>query len=156
MATLYGKYATYKQVDVPSQKVPAQFELGKKRSLIDEYDLDTLGVILGATDVIKMMKLPAGAIVTEVKLAFPDLGTTGTCTVGWEASEDGSIAADADGFLAGVDLNTAADVFKMSDQANMPGQFKQFDKEVQVSIAMTAATTAITGKLKLEVEFILN
>ena len=153
MATLYGSNATKRDVNVPSDKIPAGEQVGEKHFAYDEYSL--VGVVLGAADVIKMMKLPAGARVSEVVLAFPDLGTTGTCTVGWEASASGAIAADADGFLTTVDLNTAADVVAMSSQANNPGQYKKFDEEVQISIAMSAATTAVAGTIKLEVEYVL-
>jgi hypothetical protein len=72
--------------------------------------------------------------------------------VGWEANSVDS--ADDDGFLASVDLNTAADTVSMSDQSNMPGFGKKFSiggGDTQISITMTQATTATSGSIKLAV-----
>lgn len=157
MATRYGTNATYRDVNVPAVKIPPGEVAGRMRIAYDEYNLATLGVVLGATDTILMQKIPAGARVLDVVLACDDLGTTGTCNVGWAASSDAVEAASTNGFLTSVDLNTAADVFTMqTKEANVSGQFKKFSSEVQLQVNMATATTATTGKIKIAVYYVLD
>lgn len=154
MATLYGLNATKRDNVVPSQKIDAQDAGGRVRCAYDEYDLATLGVVLGATDVIRMAKLPAGARVVGYTLKSADMGTTGSCDVGYEAN--GVDAAAPSAFLASVDLNAAAITISQADQENEAGLFKKFTVETQISISMAAASTAITGKISLAVFFTLD
>lgn len=154
MATLYGSNATLRDVNRPASLIHQGDVNGKIRVAYDEYDLATLGVVLGASDVILMQEIPAGARVLDVIFATDDLGTTGTCNVGWAASADAVEAANASGFLTSVDLNTAADVFSMQQkEANVAGQFKRFSSKVQVKVSMSAASTATSGKIKVAVYF---
>lgn len=151
MATLYGLNATNRDVSVPSVKIAAGDQYGDFHVAYDEYSL--VGVVLANADVINMMKIPAGCRVHNVVLSFPDMGTTGTCTVGWAASADGVESANSNGFLTTVDMNTAANTVHMLDEANIAGMFKSFASEVQVQITMTAASTATSGTIKLAVYY---
>jgi hypothetical protein len=136
MATLYGSNATFRDNSAPPSKIPTGEVSGRLRLAYDSY---SLSAALGASDLIKLQMIPAGARVVEVVVATDDLGTTGTGKLGWAASSD------------------AADVFTMSaTQANVPGQFKQFSSPVQVQLQMTAATTATTGSIKVAVWYVVD
>jgi len=139
MATLYGSNATRRLVNNPPDKVDAGVQHGRVRVSYDTY---TAAGALSNGDVIRMGYLPKGARVVGYWLKSNDLGTTGTCKVGYEASADAAEAADDDAFFASVDLNAAAITLDQGDQENMPGLGKEFSGECQISITLTAATTA--------------
>lgn len=154
MATLYGTNATNRDVTVPSVKIAAGDQYGRIHVSYDEYAL--VGAVLGASDVIYMAKIPAGARLHNAVFSFPDMGTTGTCTVGWLASADAVESASASGLLGTVDLNTAAKAVTILQEAASPGLFKSFASEVQVVINMSQATTATTGTLKLAIYYSID
>lgn len=153
MSTYYGVNATKRDVNVPSQKIPPGEVNGRVRVAYDEF---TLTADLTTSDVIKMMKIPAGARVLDVHLAFDKLDASGgTIDVGWEAN--GVDEADPNGFINAADVATAADVVKMSDNlANGAGQFKEFSVETQVTVVPSADTDATSGSIKLAVYFVLD
>lgn len=162
MASKYSTYATYLlSTSLPPQRVEQGDLRGRMHYLYDEYQGS---VDLGASDVVNFAPLPAGARVLSVELSFPDEGTTGTAKLGWAASAqlDSSgvavVAADDDGFLASVDLKTAADTVNMGDQANVPGFGKKFAAVVVPQLTMTEATNSIntTSPIKLCIGFILD
>lgn len=155
MATLYGVNADKILVDNPSAKVSVGDLGGRMRALYDTYELTG---DLSASDVIKMGGLiPEGARVHEVILAFDDLGTTGALDVGWEASADGGEAADVDGFIDGADVNSAADVVKMSDNlAFGAGQFKEFSEAVQPIVTVATDTDATSGTISVAIYYTID
>jgi hypothetical protein len=149
MAALLGTNAT-KRAASPFSAI----EQGEERGVsYDEYTLPS--AVIGASDTIDLGLLPQGARVLEVALSFPDLGTTGALKLGWvlNAAAD---AADDDGFLTNVDLNTAADTVLMSTEANVPGFGKKFAAATIVRATMTAATTATSGTIKCAVYYTLE
>lgn len=158
MSTLYGSNYKKAFVDFPPQKMGVGEHNGRVKVSYDEFDIavEGSGVTPALNDVLKLSKIPAGARVIEACVAHDDLGATGTAKIGWEASESGDIAADDDGFLPSIDLNSAANVVLMSSEANVAGQFKKFNEEVQVSLTFTAACTAVTGKIKCAIYYILD
>jgi hypothetical protein len=102
-----------------------------------------------ANDVFKLCKIPKGARVVEVYVAFPDLGTTGLVDIGYSASVDGVETASATAFLASVDVNTAAAIVCMSEQANPAGFGKLFASEVDLELKVNTAWTAVAGTVKV-------
>lgn len=65
MADLYGTNAA-KANEVPLVLIPQGEKDGAMHLAYDEFVLS--GAIIGATDVIKLMKLPAGSMIHNVKL----------------------------------------------------------------------------------------
>jgi hypothetical protein len=151
MATRLSTAAT-KAAASPVTKYEASEYKGNVYVAYDEYVLD--GTVIGGSDTVRFMKLPNLARVTEVAISYPDLGTTGTGTLGWEANSVDS--ADADGFMTALDFKTAADTILMSSEANVPGFGKQFSAQTQVTLTMTEATTATTGTIKLAVTYVMD
>jgi hypothetical protein len=155
MTAYYGANNTSAFQSEPSQKIPVGEQAGRLRVAYDSIDLSGQAA-LTTSDTVDFMKLPAGARVIEVILASDDVGTTGDANLGWTASDDGVEAADADGFLTAVDLNAAAVVHKMSDEANVPGQFKQFASEVTVQMVPSENFTATSGSVEVTVLYVLD
>lgn len=158
MATIYSNQWTNAYITKPSVKNAPGDVNGQSRFLFFDYDI-TAAPTNG--DVLKLGKLPKGAKVKEACLSFPDLGSAGSLNLGWAASAEldsaGSAveAADADGFMAAVDVNTAADTVLMSSGVNVPGMLKDFAAEVDVQIDIATAWTATSGKIKGYIEYVL-
>jgi hypothetical protein len=155
MTTYYGVYADYRDVDVPPTKIPPGDAGGK---VISAYDYFAFTAdLVGGTDTIKMMKIPAGARVVDVKAVFTDLdGSGGTLNIGWAAGATAAEAADADGFMAGVDVTSAGSISMFEDQSSRPGMFKKFTEEVQVVIAVDGDTDASSGTIYLNVQYVID
>ena len=155
MANRYGTNADLLLVDVPAGKAGIGEIGGRVRVNYDEFSYTAL---LANADVIYMGGLiPKGARVIEAVLMFSDAGATGACNVGWLASDDGVEIADPDGFMASVNMNTAADTIKATDNlANAPGVFKKFTAPVQPVVTMTAAGDAASGSVKLAITYVID
>ncbi len=139
MATIYGVEATKREAG----SLAEQGKLGGiVRSAYDEY-LSAGAVI--ATGALKLMKLPQGARLIGIKAVWPDHGTTGAATLGWEAN--GVDAADADGIIAAMDLTAAGNVIALASA----GFQKKFGAETQITCTIGTATDASTD-LKIQVE----
>ena len=154
MATVYGSQYTDAYVSVPSVKIPPGYVSGEMKCLYFSFALP--GAVVALNDIIKLGRLPKGALVLDAVLSFPDLGTTGVLDFGWAASADGVEAADADGFMASVDVKTAAATVNMDDVsgAAVPGLLKEFAAEVDVQLVATEATTATTGTIKGYIKYV--
>jgi hypothetical protein len=150
--SLYGSNYTKAFVTVPSEKVDVSHQHGRVRVSYDEIDLSS---VIALNEKVYLGRLPKGAKVVEAILAFPDLGTAGVCDLGYKY-DDASLTSDPDAFLSGVDVNTAADTVKMSDQNNMVGFGVEMAGEASVILTATTATTAITGKVKVAVHYVVD
>lgn len=153
MATFYSsQYANI--VAVPSAKIDSPDAGGDVKIAYFEYV--ATASIPATSDVIKLCILPKGARVLDVEISSPDMGTTGAINVGWAASSElgstGSAveAANATGFMAALDINTAAVVANMSDVsgAAAAGYLKKFSATVDVQIAPSTIWTATSGTIK--------
>jgi hypothetical protein len=153
MASLYGANHTKAFVNVPADKIDVSAWQGRVRQIYDEIDLSA---VLALNDKVYMGRLPKGAKVVEVILAFPDLGTAGLLDVGYEYVSSADGTSDPDAFLNDVDVNTAAGTVKMSDQANMVGMGVEMAGEANIVVTAIQATTATSGKIKLIVEYVLD
>lgn len=134
----------------PPQPAGVGEQHARVRIIYDKYTL--LADAVGGTDSIAMGGLiPAGARILDVHVKCADLDASGgTLDIGWQASADGVHVADPDGFMTVIDVATAADVFKMSDDDASPvGMFKKFTSPVQPAIAFTGDTDATTGDIEI-------
>jgi hypothetical protein len=161
MATTYGNQYNNAYVVKPSVKIPPGDYSGAVKRMYFDYTITAVSV---AADILKLGKLPKGARVYDACLSFPDLGTTGTLELGWAASPEldatGTTleAADADGFMASVDVNTAASTVNMADVTGtaVPGFLKDFAGEVDVQIYVTTAWTVTSGTIKGYIEYVID
>jgi hypothetical protein len=153
MATLYGVNAT-KMAASPMQLAENGQQGGVVKSIYDTYELtaDTTG----GTDTLEMGgKLPQGARVIDVRIMFDDLdGSGGTLDIGWKAGDGAVEAADADGFLADVDVTSAGSISMFEDQSSRPGFQKVFNEAVQPVIAFDGDCDATSGTIHLEILYV--
>lgn len=143
--------------NVPSEKIPPGEARGVVRVAYDSFDLSAA---LTDSDVLKGPLIPKGARVHDVIMKFDDMGSTGVFDIGWAASEetdsDGSAieAADQNGFADSIDVNTAAGVYQMADDApSVAGLGKEFDAEVELEVTPTTSGDATSGNIKLWVYY---
>ncbi len=164
MATLYSNQYQDAYVDVPSSKIGPGDQSGDVKFLF--FDFTVPGTAPTDGDIYKLAKLPKGARVIEACLSFPDLTDSGVVELGWAASAEkdgpngltGTVleAADDNGFLASVDVTTAANTVKMSsDMNNAAGMLKNFSAEVDVELTVTDAWTAVAGVVKGYITYVI-
>lgn len=122
----------------PYQALEAGVNGGRLRNFVVEFVADGE---LATTDVIYLTKLPSGSRVMDMRVVSPDWGTTGACNIGWLAN--GVDAADADGFFAALDCNTAAVDAKLGGA--LAGFNKKFGADTDIVLVPTAASTALDG-----------
>lgn len=123
------------------------------------YDTYESGTSIAVGDVYVMGSLlPKGARVVDAVLFFDDLDTGSSCTLnlGYQASAELSAgsaveAADADAFLANVDVYTAAGSQSMQgDQPTVAGNLKKFSAAVQpVVTAVTTNNSTASGTISM-------
>ncbi len=167
MATLYGNQYSDAYVEVPISKIQSGDFNGKQQFLYFDYPIPA--VAPSNADIIKLAKLPKGARVIDAVLVLPDLGDTTALELGWAASAELDSAgvtveaADADGFMATVDGDIAADAFSMliiasGASANLPGLLKKFAGEVDVQITVTDAwtSTTTTDSIKGYIQYVIG
>jgi hypothetical protein len=144
MATVYGDQYQDAYVDVPSDKIRGGDLNGTPEFLYFSY---TASGAIALNDVIKLGKIPKGARVIEAVLSTTDLGTVGTLDLGWAADSGAVETADQDGFIAAMNVNSAANTVSMVEQVNVPGLLKKFSAECDLQITASAATDA-AGTIK--------
>ncbi|MBK8455658.1 MAG: hypothetical protein IPL34_20470 [Thiofilum sp.] len=142
MADLYGTNAA-KANEVPLVLIPQGEKDGAMHLAYDEFVLS--GAIIGATDVIKLMKLPAGSMIHNVKVIWTDLGTTGAGVLGF--------ADDTDALAPSMDFTSAGQYLADSAVATNVGLFSRLSAEQEVILSMSAASTAVAGSIKVVVEY---
>lgn len=157
LTNVYGVNYLASLVTVPSSKI-GQGEHGGRKYIMREkftFDADT-----GAAETIYLGRLPAGSMVLNCRVYGPDMGGTGTFTVGNSASVDGSAedAALVTSFIAAGDWSGAA--FDINDsQASARGGaigITRFSKEVDVILSNTGVTSgASTKSIYLLLEYIV-
>ena len=151
-ATLSGVNRTLSDA-IPSSKIGTRDQQGRVRVLYDEY---TLAAELTGQDVIKLMKIPAGAKVYDVILQSPQLGSgggNGALSVGIQASSLHS--ADSQLFASVVEAGSAAIDYAMSSDQSVAGNASVFNDEVQVVITADETSDAGIGdKIKLWIYYV--
>ena len=160
MPTVYSSQYTDAYISKPVVKIPPGYVAGEVKFLYFSFALP--GAVVAAADVIKLGKLPKGAMVLDACLSFPDLGTTGVMDLGWAASVEVDSAgtalelADADGLMAAVDMKAAAAIVNMADVAGaeVAGFLKEFAAQVDIQLVASEATTATTGTIKGYIQYV--
>lgn len=153
-ATKYGAQYTNQFVTVPPVKVDPNVAGGRIGHCYDTY---TFTADLAAADVIKLCKLPAGARVLALTLGWDDLDASGgTVDVGWAASSDAVVSANAEGFLKdiGVTLPGASSIGSIGGVGggiNAAGLGKEFASPVDIQVAIDGDTDVTSGGLQLNV-----
>jgi hypothetical protein len=165
MATLYGVNADRILVDKPASHPKKGEQGGVVRMIRDEFELSA--DLVGGTDIILMGGLlPKGAKIVDVHLYADDLDAAGgTLDMGWQASAEldstGAAveAADVDGLFDELDVATAADCAKATDQAAAQlakWMEKEFTADVQLVVSPSADTDAVVGTILVNVYYILD
>ena len=146
MATVFGVNYSKKFIANPSEKVVGKEHSGKVRMAFDSY-VFAANVVAGA-NVIKLMKLPAGAKVVDCIVKCPSLGTTGIFELGYEAN--GVDIADPNGFLVSTSIDAGGQAVLGVPTLASVAIFKEFSVETQVILTQSEDTTAALG-LAIEV-----
>lgn len=134
----------------PRTKIEPGEVSGRKKSAYAEFSITAVPT---NADVINMLKLPAGARITDATIKCGDLGTAGTLEVGWAQNAAGD-GASPSGLFSALDVNTAA-INKRASTAVVPGILKKFNAETLIYITVTAAWTVTSGMIQLEVEYVM-
>ena len=151
MAAYYRTNYTKQYVNVPAEKIPAGEQYGVMRVAYDDY---TFAGDVGNADTITFMKLPRGARIIDIHMVTTALDG-GTVDLGWTASDDGSITADADGFLDGYNPSSAGEV----NLGILDGRLKKFSAEgcyVQMTIKDNAVATTTADSIKIMVMYVVD
>jgi len=149
MAIYNGINYAKQYVSKPSEKIDSGEVAGRKRLLLEKFDL-TFAVLNG--DTILGPKLPAGSIVTDAKIKIDkSLGATGIFQLGHLAN--GVDAADADAFIAAADAGGQAVLARLALEV---GALKRFTKETQLVITCTEDMdgAVLDGVLTVELEYV--
>jgi len=155
MTAYYGTNATLRDQTVPSGKCGVGEVNGRLRVAYDEWDVPAAVIALSST--VDLFEIPSGARVLQAYCSFPDQGTTGTAKLGWLASDDAVEAADLSGFIASIDMKTAADTVNMADASTPPaGMCKKFTAKCRAQLGITEAFDAGTGTIKAWIYYILD
>ena len=152
MAAYYSTNYTKQYVNVPAEKIPAGEQYGVVRVAYDDY---TFAGDVSNNDTITFMKLPRGARIIDIHMVTTALDG-GTVDLGWTASDDGSIAADEDGFFDGyVPTNLEINL----SEGSLAGRLKKFEAEgcyVQMTIKDNAVATTTADSLKIIVMYVVD
>jgi len=161
MASVYGTEATKIWNQEPSEPAAVGTLGGGMRLHYDKY---TYTADLSTGDLILMNGLlPKGARIIDAMIKFEDLdGAGGTVDFGYAASAEQSggstvEAADENAFHEAVDVATAADTIKASDnQANAAGIGKKLSGAVQPQIKIEGDTDTTTGTIESFIWYVLD
>lgn len=151
MSTQYGvKYDSHFN---DKNMVDAKFMNGNVKCASDYFDLS---IAIPDGDVLKMGRLPKGAVIVGAVLDTTDLdGSGGTIDVGWKYRDsDLSADDDADGILAAVDV-TSAQSADQAEQANLVGRLYELLGEADIE-AKVNLCDATSGRIKLSVFYTTN
>ena len=152
MANYYGANASKRLNQAVPELVAGKEAGGIKKVILDKY---VLSAVFAANDLIYIGKLPKGAKVLDVRVVAPDMGGTGTMDIGWLASADAVEVADDNGFGSAVDISGQAISYKMSSViGGMPGSYKEFASEVEVTLKMPITATT-SGTIYSEIVYVL-
>ena len=151
MAAYYRTNYTKQYVNVPAEKIPAGEQYGVMRVAYDDY---TFAGDVGNADTITFMKHPRGARIIDIHMVTTALDG-GTVDLGWTASDDGSITADADGFLDGYNPSSAGEV----NLGILDGRLKKFSAEgcyLQIKIMHNDVATDTADSFKIMVMYVVD
>jgi hypothetical protein len=158
MSKFYGVEYANTFINEPQEANDVSLVGGRLRYMSGSF---TAAAIIDTTDKVFLGRLPKGARIIEVLFSSDDMGTTGDFNVGWDASpeegEDGSTleVADADGFYAALDVNTAA-ISRTAYVSTVAGFRKRFAGKVDIVVAPSEITTNASGAFFIEIYYVLD
>lgn len=151
MATIYGVNATKRLVNVPSDKLKANAQGGVLRIAYDEY---AIAADRASGDILVLGRLPAGAKVVGVQLAFDDLDASGgTLDVG-VYYDSSSLTDDPDALLADVSV-TSAGIVDWGDTAEVTAFGYEALGDGDICVTFDGDTDATSGNIKLAVFYVV-
>ena len=155
MADFYGVNNTKQYQNVPSEMIPVGEQAGRLRVAYDKISLSEAV----ASDVLHMMKIPAGARIIDViiKVADLDSNSDGTLDVGWAASSDAVESANAAGFFNELNVQSARSESISGASSSVAGHMKKFSSEVEVQIIPGAGVAdATSGDIELVILYVIE
>ncbi len=123
--------------------IPAKFSVNRDTTRVVKFSIGAFGTAMSAGDVVQMMKVPAGAVVSRVVTAISDHPGVLTVNVG-----DGN---DVSAYGASVVLSGSA-VAAASLPVRGLGRSYSAEDTIDIRIAAISAASA-TGSLKLSVTY---
>ena len=153
MTILKGVNLQKSRLDEPKKKMNPGEKAGALRMIREEF---TIAVALADGDTILGPFLPEGARVMDAQIRIDGtLGSGGILDLGHKASADGSIAEDLNSFISDADAGGQA-VLKKPIASNV-GIDKKFDKEVQLVLDCTEASSVTSGvKISFQIAYVIN
>lgn len=120
---------------------------GNCKVVVAEYEITAA---LALNDVVQMVKVPAGAIVSNVVLATDDLDTGGTPAIVLDVGDGG----DADRYIDG---STVGQTGGITDSSNLAidgiGYTYSVEDTIDVLVQVAPAAGATSGTIKLIVSY---
>ena len=135
--------------DEAAATAPAKGEgmSGNCKVVVAEYEITAA---LALNDVVQMVKVPAGAIVSNVVLATDDLDTNGTPAIVLDVGDGG----DTDRYIDGSTVGQAGGITDSSNLAiNGIGYTYSVEDTIDVLVQVAPATGATSGTIKLIVSY---
>jgi hypothetical protein len=135
--------------DEAAATAPAKGEgmSGNCKVVVAEYEISAA---LALNDVIQMVKVPNGAVVSNVVLATDDLDTHGTPTIVLDVGDGG----DTDRYIDGATVGQAGGVTDSSNLAIGGIGYEYTDEDtIDILVQAAPATGATSGTLKLIVHY---
>jgi hypothetical protein len=135
--------------DEAAATAPAKGEgmSGNCKVVVAEYEITAA---LALNDVVQMVKVPAGAIVSNVVLATDDLDTNGTPAIVLDVGDGG----DTDRYIDGSTVGQAGGI---TDSSNLAidgiGYTYSVEDTIDVLVQVAPATGATSGTIKLIVYY---
>ena len=135
--------------DEAAATAPAKGEgmSGNCKVVVAEYEITAA---LALNDVVQMVKVPAGAIVSNVVLATDDLDTDGTPAIVLDVGDGG----DTDRYIDGSTVGQAGGI---TDSSNLAidgiGYTYSVEDTIDVLVQVAPATGATSGTIKLIVSY---
>lgn len=135
--------------DEAAATAPAKGEgmSGNCKVVVAEYEITAA---LALNDVVQMVKVPAGAIVSNVVLATDDLDTNGTPAIVLDVGDGG----DTDRYIDGSTVGQAGGI---TDSSNLAidgiGYTYSVEDTIDVLVQVAPATGATSGTIKLIVSY---
>jgi len=108
---------------------------------------------LDAADIVKGVKVPAGALILDIILKSTDIDTDGTPAVTLHVGD----SDDADRFFVSSDVGQAGGVARLTADGAVAGNLYEYSAETEINITVAvAAATAAAGTVQLAVLYVVG
>lgn len=138
MPTYFSSQFQQAYVTVPSEKISVGDSSGDVQ--VAQFNIAATAAVLSSADILKLVKLPQGSRILQVRLVVGALGA-GTLNVGWSASANGLEAASASGVVSALAVTSATANVYYPNNARFAGEV---DLQI-IPVVSTSASGAISG-----------